>query len=1008
MPTEDGVVVSGEEEAAPKCETEAAERESGPETGPLSPDDERSKSTDPEAPKEEGADATGSTEPEGTVAEADADADAVGADAASADVGGGRSGGVGVGVGVGGPPDSDVPTAAPYRRSRGDLLDPSRVCAPHRHDVLCGRTGVGSASHPGNVTFRGMVNERRCMYEYMSPRERPKMRQWIVSRVRAQHPPGRFLAKDGGTDLWYNVGDARAAEFTRKALKSPPEKVGGKRGRKPPRQGSDSTAVPPPPAEVPATDPADANIKTPGDRDVLCGWGAAYSQLCQRGNDRFRALVRECHPFHFARDAARRTEVVREVVRCWREERSPDGTPGPGRFLNKNVQTGMWYEIGDRRARVETDRVLREEFEGSPGGGSAAPLPLKRGGDGPPAREEETADGRAKGGGDGGNGASAGKHITGAGAAAPKDSFPAAPLPRAKKRRRGRPRKGERPPVRAGDDAPDPPAGPSAEEEERGNAAGASGGGDPPATTRPIEEGVAAAAAASALASPREEEETGEDLVAAEDSPGRTLTFTLARPGLGFPWGVALGMGPFRGWTTGKVFAAKVIPPDFIAANFKSADLWLRDGDEIVGLLPTAAEIDDVPVRREMFRDDGRSWYRYCAAAFSYGTSLRVEVRRAEGEGGPTSESSNPAEIGPTAIAEIGDDPGRRAEDARVKDTAQAGEGEVSAVVQRKKRTTQDTFIDAAAATVQREKRILQVAFVDADASGDAAQAGEGAAEAGAEVETEAEVSVVVRPKKRTLRDVFIEGMIACEEGVTRKRFRLSLDKTRQKALDRRVQGLVALAADMIELRARRGEYLEEKRDELMTDCLDILKQVRARTASKLKVDIKEVKKRGRPPPDPLEIQSKEMAERLKHLESLGYSTSDFFLQRLAEIPMYLNVKTSMYKVDKGMEVSIPKRMTSAMSYKLDLQSKCFPFTDVGFLGALAWRDEQIRKYEEDTGRDARAEMAKIKAKLDQQPRHPFLGGFIKKKDEFTAMENYTRTKHRLCANSPGPGKCDS
>lgn len=217
----------------------------------------------------------------------------------------------------------------------------------------------------------------------------------------------------------------------------------------------------------------------------------------------------------------------------------------------------------------------------------------------------------------------------------------------------------------------------------------------------------------------------------------------------------------------------------------------------------------------------------------------------------------------------------------------------------------------------------------------------------------------------------------------TRKAFCKHTPRAAQRKIDRLVQGLVAVSVDMTVLNVRRWEYLEENKEEVAKDCLDILGQMRERMGVKLKVKIdKEVgenERRCRPSPE--RTYAEEFAKELTRLQSLGYPTTDFFVRRLEQnqIPMYLNIKTSTYKGDKGIQVKIPKRITDAMSYKLPRASKGFPFTDLGFIRALLWREEQIKKYEEDTGQDARAEMTKIKAKLDQQPRHPFLGGFIKK-----------------------------
>jgi len=47
--------------------------------------------------------------------------------------------------------------------------------------------------------------------------------------------------------------------------------------------------------------------------------------------------------------------VARVIVRAIR-----NGDP-PGRFLKKDKKTGMWYDIGDKRAAEKTSQALREK-----------------------------------------------------------------------------------------------------------------------------------------------------------------------------------------------------------------------------------------------------------------------------------------------------------------------------------------------------------------------------------------------------------------------------------------------------------------------------------------------------------------------------------------------------------------------------------------------------------------------------------------------------------------------
>ena len=82
---------------------------------------------------------------------------------------------------------------------------------------VCGRGG-GSNSHPGNESFRDLVNDVKVLYVSCPKREKPLIARRIVEAVREQTPPGRFLCKDI-TGLWNDIGDGRAREKTSQALR---------------------------------------------------------------------------------------------------------------------------------------------------------------------------------------------------------------------------------------------------------------------------------------------------------------------------------------------------------------------------------------------------------------------------------------------------------------------------------------------------------------------------------------------------------------------------------------------------------------------------------------------------------------------------------------------------------------------------------------------------------------------------------------------------------------------
>jgi hypothetical protein len=47
--------------------------------------------------------------------------------------------------------------------------------------------------------------------------------------------------------------------------------------------------------------------------------------------------------------------VALEIIREWR------GQNPPGRFLKLDEKTGMWFDVGDKKAREKTSQALREK-----------------------------------------------------------------------------------------------------------------------------------------------------------------------------------------------------------------------------------------------------------------------------------------------------------------------------------------------------------------------------------------------------------------------------------------------------------------------------------------------------------------------------------------------------------------------------------------------------------------------------------------------------------------------
>ena len=81
------------------------------------------------------------------------------------------------------------------------------------------KTGGATNNHLGNSHWRMLVATNKELYVTLPKRQKQLLSRSIVHAVRSQTPPGRFLQRDPQTDLWYDVGDARATEKTSQALR---------------------------------------------------------------------------------------------------------------------------------------------------------------------------------------------------------------------------------------------------------------------------------------------------------------------------------------------------------------------------------------------------------------------------------------------------------------------------------------------------------------------------------------------------------------------------------------------------------------------------------------------------------------------------------------------------------------------------------------------------------------------------------------------------------------------
>jgi hypothetical protein len=90
---------------------------------------------------------------------------------------------------------------------------PRDIEKPHSNDVLCGRGG-SSNRHLGNIHFRELVAANKKTYVGLTKKQKMLVARKIVDAVRSTNPPGRFLAKDLDTGLFYDIGLPRSLEKT--------------------------------------------------------------------------------------------------------------------------------------------------------------------------------------------------------------------------------------------------------------------------------------------------------------------------------------------------------------------------------------------------------------------------------------------------------------------------------------------------------------------------------------------------------------------------------------------------------------------------------------------------------------------------------------------------------------------------------------------------------------------------------------------------------------------------
>ena len=110
------------------------------------------------------------------------------------------------------------------RRSISQQTTMIQSTEPHSNDILSGRGGLVN-KHPGNVTFRRVVEANKKGYHSCPKSHKLLLAQSIVEAIMKQNPPGRFLSEDKGTGEWFNVGKSKAIQKTSQALRENAEKI---------------------------------------------------------------------------------------------------------------------------------------------------------------------------------------------------------------------------------------------------------------------------------------------------------------------------------------------------------------------------------------------------------------------------------------------------------------------------------------------------------------------------------------------------------------------------------------------------------------------------------------------------------------------------------------------------------------------------------------------------------------------------------------------------------------
>lgn len=94
-------------------------------------------------------------------------------------------------------------------------------------------------------------------------------------------------------------------------------------------------------------------IKDPHPNDVLYGRGGGTNH--HPGNKRYRRLVEDRKVDYVNSKRLDKPLVALEIIKGWRSQKPS------GRFLKIDDETGLWHDVGDKKAREKTSQALREK-----------------------------------------------------------------------------------------------------------------------------------------------------------------------------------------------------------------------------------------------------------------------------------------------------------------------------------------------------------------------------------------------------------------------------------------------------------------------------------------------------------------------------------------------------------------------------------------------------------------------------------------------------------------------